>query len=418
MTLKNTLKTSLTGLRTHRLRSFLTIFGITIGITSIMLVISLGGGASAFILGQIQSMGSKTIVVAPGRHPEGPNDFAGLFLDSLKERDLKAILNKSNAPYVADAMPIVFGTARFGYRNDTYQATILGGGSSENNNVMAEIFDIYPAQGEFFSADDVRSRASVVVIGEKIRKELFEDVANPLGEKLKINGKSFRIVAVLPEKGQVSFFNFDDMALLPYTTAGQYLLGRKYFDRIIVSADSEEHITATVEDLKRIVRENHNITDTKKDDFFVETQVDLAERIKTVTTALTVFLVAVAGIALFVGGVGIMNIMLVSVTERTREIGLRKALGAKSRDILTQFLFEAVILTGIGGALGILIGASLSFIISLGIARFALPSWSFSFPYLGALLGLLVSLGIGLIFGIYPARTASRKSPMEALRYE
>ena len=208
------------------------------------------------------------------------------------------------------------------------------------------------------------------------------------------------------------------MALLPYTTAGQYLLGRKYFDRIIVSADSEEHITATVEDLKRIVRENHNITDTKKDDFFVETQVDLAERIKTVTTALTVFLVAVAGIALFVGGVGIMNIMLVSVTERTREIGLRKALGAKSRDILTQFLFEAVILTGIGGALGILIGASLSFIISLGIARFALPSWSFSFPYLGALLGLLVSLGIGLIFGIYPARTASRKSPMEALRYE
>lgn len=418
MLLKHTLKTSLTGLRTHRLRSFLTIFGIMIGITAIMLVISLGGGASQFILGQIQGMGSKTIVVAPGRQPEGPNDFAGLFLDSLKERDLKAIENKSNAPYVKDAMPIVFGTARFGYGNDTYQATILGGGSSEKNNIMAEIFDIYPAQGIFFSADDVKSRASVVVIGNKIKKELFEDVADPVGEKLKINGKNFRIVGVLPEKGQVSFFNFDDMALMPYTTAGQYLLGRKYFDRIIVSADSEEHINATVEDLRRTVRENHNITDPKKDDFFVETQVDLAERIKTVTTALTLFLIAVASIALFVGGIGIMNIMLVSVTERTREIGLRKALGATGRDILAQFLFEAVILTGIGGALGILIGAFLSFVISLGIARFALSTWVFTFPWLGALLGLLVSLGVGLVFGIYPARAASQKSPMEALRYE
>ncbi len=418
MTLTHSLKTAISGLRTNKSRSLLTILGIVIGITAIMLVISMGSGAQNLILDQIQGMGSKTIVVVPGRQPTGPSDFANVFLDSLKERDLRAILNKGNVPFITDAMPIVFGTARLGYDNDTYQATVLGGGSSEKNNVMAEIFDIYPARGEFFSADDVRSRASVVVIGEKIRKELFGNVAEPLGEKLKINGKNFRVVGVLPEKGQVSFFNFDDMVLTPYTTAQSYLLGRKYFDRIIVSADSEEHIRATIDDLKLTLRAEHGITDPLKDDFFVETQADLAERLKTITTALTLFLSGVAGISLFVGGIGIMNIMLVSVTERTREIGLRKAVGATNRNIMIQFLFEAVTLTLLGGAVGIALGSFLSFAISLGIARFALATWTFSFPYLGAVLGLLVSVVIGVVFGLYPARKASLKSPMDALRYE
>lgn len=418
MTLKHSLKTALGGLHSNKSRSALTILGIVIGITAIMLVLSLGTGAQNLILDQVQGMGSRTIVAVPGRQPSGPSDFANVFLDSLKERDLISLKNKTNVPHAEDVMPIVFGSARLAYQNETYQATVLGGGSGDKNDVLGKIFDIYPDRGFFFNASDVQSKASVAVIGDKVREHLFGTSIDPLGKKIRIKDKTFQIIGILGKKGQVSSFNFDDMVLVPYTTAGQYLLGRKYFDRIIVSADSEDAIRATVEDIKQTIRANHNITDTTKDDFFVETQADLAERLKTITTALKLFLSGVAGISLFVGGVGIMNIMLVSVTERTREIGLRKALGATNRDILTQFLFEAVLLTSLGGLVGITLGSSLSFIISFLIAKFALASWSFSFPYLGAGLGLLVSVFVGLVFGLYPARTASRKAPIEALRYE
>lgn len=418
MLMRHIFTTALGGLTAHRSRSLLTILGIVIGIAAIMLVLSLGSGAQELILGQIQGMGSRTVVVIPGRQPSGLSDFANVFLDSLKERDLANLSQKGNVPYAEDIMPIVFGTARLSAGSETYQATVLGSGSAEKDNIMGKIFDIYPSEGVFFGAEDVRSRAAVAVIGDKVRRKLFGEDSNPLGEKFKINQRGFRVIGILAPKGQVSFFNFDDMVLVPHTTAQQYLLGRKYFDRIVVSADSEEHIGAAVEDIKRTLRNAHGITDPDKDDFFVETQADLAERLKTVTTALTLFLVAVASISLFVGGVGIMNIMLVSVTERTKEIGLRKALGATDRNILTQFLLEAVILTGIGGVIGILLGSVLAFIISLAIARFAVLSWTFSFPYLGAALGLGVSALIGLIFGGYPANQASKKSPIEALRYE
>lgn len=417
MTLKHSFKTALGGLHSNKSRSALTILGIVIGITAIMLVLSLGSGAQDLILSQVQGMGSRTIVAVPGRQPSGPSDFANVFLDSLKERDLRSIRSKANVPDAEDVMPVVFGTVKLYYQNETYQATVLGGGSDEKNNVMGEIFDIYPEDGSFFTASDVQSKASVVVIGDKVREHLFGDI-DPLGKKIRIKDKAFHVIGVLGRKGQVSFFNFDDMVLVPYTTAGQYLLGRKYFDRIIISASSEDTIDSTVRDVEATLRANHNITDPKKDDFFVETQADLADRLKAITTALTLFLSGVASISLFVGGVGIMNIMLVSVTERTREIGLRKAVGATNKDILTQFLFEAVILTSLGGLVGILIGSTLSFIISFVIAQFALASWSFSFPYLGAGLGLIVSAFVGLVFGLYPARKASQKAPIEALRYE
>lgn len=417
MTIKHSFKTALGGLHSNKSRSALTILGIVIGITAIMLVLSLGAGAQDLILSQIQGMGSKTIAVIPGRQPSGPSDFANVFLDSLKERDLRAIKNKENVPYAETVMPIVFGSVRLSYQNETYQATVLGGGDSDKDGAMEELFDIHPIDGTFFEAGDVQSKANVAVIGDRVREKLFGDI-DPIGKKMRVKDKTFQVIGVLEKKGQVSFFNFDDMILVPYTTAGQYLLGRKYFDRIIVSATSEDTVRATVNDIELTLRANHGIIDHEKDDFFVETQADLADRLKTITTALTLFLSGVAGISLFVGGVGIMNIMLVSVTERTREIGLRKAVGATNRDILSQFLFEAVILTSLGGLVGITLGASLSFIISFIIAKFALASWSFSFPYLGATLGLLVSFFVGLVFGIYPARIASKKSPIEALRYE
>lgn len=418
MTLKHSLTTALPGLHSNRSRSALTILGIVIGITAIMLVLSLGSGAQSLILDQIQGMGSRTIVVIPGREPSGPSDFANVFLDSLKERDLQSLKNTANVPSAEDVAPIVFGTVRLAFEDNTYQATVLGGGSKEKDNILSQIFDIYPDKGAFFTADDVQSKAATVVIGDKVRDHLFGNDIEPLGKKIRVKDKSFQIVGVLGKKGQVSFFNFDDMVLMPYTTAQQYILGRSYFDRIIVSALSEEAIQSTVRDVEDTLRASHNITDPDKDDFFVETQADLAARLKTITTALTLFLSGVAGISLFVGGVGIMNIMLVSVTERTREIGLRKAVGATNKDILLQFLSEAVMLTLIGGVVGIALGSFLSFIISLLISSLALTAWSFNFPFLGALLGLIVSAVVGLVFGLYPARTASRKAPIEALRYE
>src|SRR3989344_6962141 len=282
---------------------------------------------------------------------------------------------------------------------------------------MADIYDAYPEPGRTITIDDVRGGADVVILGKTAADELSQG-QSLLGERIKIKGRNFLVIGILPEKGAGSLINFDETAFMPYTTAQRYIFGIKYYNRIIVRADSEENVTATVEDAKATLRELHGITDPDKDDFGIETQADLLKTVGTVLSTLTVFLAMVAAISLVVGGVGIMNIMLVSVTDRTREIGLRKALGATSKNILAQFLLEAIILTGIGGIVGILLGSGLSFAISFAISKFALNTWSFSFPYLGAVLGLFVSGVVGLVFGLYPARTASRKTPIDALRYE
>ncbi len=412
MTLKHSIQTAYSGLEANKSRSLLTILGIVIGVAAIILVMSLGEGAQNLILGQIQGMGSKTIIVVPGREPKGPADAAQVMSDSLRNRDLDALERKENVPTLKTIMPLVFGGDSSSYENETYRLTIFGA-----TPLIETIFDLPVEHGSYFTEEDVRGRTSVVIIGTKVKNELFGD-SEALGQKIKIKGRSFRVIGILPEKGQVSFFNFDEAAIVPYTTAQDYIFGIKYFHRIIVESEDEGTIARTVDDITATIRESHDITIADKDDFFVETQADLASRLSTITSILTAFLAAVAAISLVVGGIGIMNIMLVSVTERTKEIGLRKALGATYRDILMQFLLEAVMLTGIGGIVGILMGASLAFIISLVLTNVLSLSWSFSFPISAAILGLGVSGLIGLVFGIYPARTAAKKSPIEALRYE
>ncbi|MDO8590917.1 MAG: ABC transporter permease [bacterium] len=412
MTLKHSFKNAVTGLKTNKTRSFLTILGIVIGITSIILVMSLGAGAQNFILSQVQGLGTKTVAVIPGREPTGPSDSAQLFSDSLKEKDLVELKKKTNVPNLSKVMPIVFGGETGLHESNTYRLTIFGG-----TELISKIFDLVPEEGQFFTEDDVKSRANVVIIGSKVKEELFGS-GEAVGQKIRVKNLNLRVIGVLPKKGQVSFFNFDEIAVIPYTTAQEYIFGIKYFHRLIIEADSEKNIDIVAEDVRITLRNSHGITDPDKDDFFVQTQADLASRLGSITTALTLFLVAMASISLFVGGVGIMNIMLVSVTERTREIGLRKSIGATNKDILTQFLIEAIVLTVLGGIIGIILGTTLSFVIAQALTRFAAISWQFNFPWTGAALGLGVSAGIGLIFGIYPARQAALKSPMEALRYE
>jgi putative ABC transport system permease protein len=298
------------------------------------------------------------------------------------------------------------------FENLTYRPTIYG-----VTSFFAKIYDIYPDQGRIFSDDEVQSYADVAVIGSKVKNELFGS-ADALGQKVKIKGRNFKIIGILSKKGQMSFVNFDDAAIVPFTTAQQYIFGIRYFNRIIAEADSESTVNETVDDIKITLRNSHNITDPNKDDFFVETQADAIKSVSTITNVLTYFLAAVAAISLLVGGIGIMNIMLVSVTERTREIGLRKALGATEKNILNQFLLEAVLLTAAGGIIGIILGASFSFLTSLALSKVLALNWKFNFPIPAALLGLGVAAAIGLIFGLYPARKAAKKNPIEALRYE
>ena len=414
MTIRHRFTTALRGLTTNRSRSFLTILGIVIGITAIMLVVSLGAGAQNLILGQVQGLGTNTIAIIPGREPTGPSDTAQLYGDSLKEKDIVALQNKSNVPGLKSIMPTVLGADTASYGSNTYQVSIFGA-----TDLMASIFDLNPKYGSFFTQDDVVSSNDVVVVGSKVVEHLFDNAdANPVGQKIKIKGRNFKIVGSLPPSGGGSLFNFDSMAIMPYSTAQNYLLGIKYFQRIIVQAVSDAAVTVTADDIRMTLRDSHGITDPTKEDFSVQTQQDLANRLSTITNALTWFLVAVASIALFVGGVGIMNIMLVAVTERTREIGLRKAIGATDSDILWQFLIEAIMLTVLGGVIGIILGSSLAFVIALILSKGLGVNWTFIFPWGGAALGFSVSAVIGLVFGGYPASKASKKSPIEALRYE
>lgn len=412
MLYKHIFKTAYGGVRAHKSRSALTILGIVIGITAIIAIVSIGRGAQDLILKQIQGMGSKTIVVVPGREPRGPTDVAQAFSDSLKEKDFASLKKKSNAPGVSEVAPVLFGGESAAYQDETYRLTIFG--SSE---LITKIMDVQLAKGHFFTEDDIKNRADVAVIGSKVKNELFGQ-SEALGEKIKIKNRNFKVVGVLAKKGQVSFFNFDETVVVPYTTAQQYIFGIKHFHRFIVEAVSDDAVDETARDIEATLRESHGITDPDKDDFFIETQVDLANRLSTITDILTYFLTAVAAISLVVGGIGIMNIMLVSVTERTREIGLRKAIGAMDGDILRQFLFEAVILTSIGGAIGIALGALISFAIAMVLSNIVALNWSFTFPFSAAVLGFVVAAAIGLIFGLYPARRASRLDPIEALRYE
>lgn len=409
-----TAKTSLKALRAHLGRSLLTILGIVIGVVAIVLVVALGQGAQDLILDQVQSIGSNTIIVRPGRQPTGPSDAADTILsDSLKQRDVTALLKTANVPDLESVAPAVLVPGAISYENTLFRGTVLGW----TPEALGQVFNVYPDRGTFFSADDVKQAARVIVIGNKVKEELFGD-SDALGEFITVKGQKLQIVGILPPKGQVSAFDVDEIALIPYTTAQKTILGIDYFHEFFIRAKSDVNIDVVVEDIKATLRETHNITDPKKDDFFVVTQASVIETVKTVTQTLTIFLVAIASISLMVAGIGIMNIMLVSVTERTQEIGLRKALGATNRNILLQFLIESLILTSTGGIIGTTIAIALAALVSYVAQTYFDIAWPFTLPLGAILLGVGVSSAIGLIFGIYPARKAANKNPIEALRFE
>ncbi len=412
MTLRNTFKTAVKGLLTHKSRSVLTILGIVIGITAIMLVMAVSQGAKDLILSQIQGLGSQTIIVRAGREPRGPSDFASIFTASLKDREVAALKNPAFVRGVVAVAPNVIGSGTALYGSETKNASLLG-----TTPDILQALEIQPRYGSFFNESDVAGRTSVAVLGSQVKQDLFGD-SDAVGETIKFYDRNFKVVGVFDKIGQIGAFDIDSNIIIPVSTANQYLLGSDHYTVIMVRVQSEAIVEQAADDIRLTIRELHGITNPDKDDFFVATQADLAARVGTITGILSALLLSVAAISLVVGGIGIMNIMLVSVTERTREIGLRKAVGATTSDILKQFLIESVLLTSAGGVIGISLGAFLSFIVSIVLTNFLAVNWRFAFPINGALIGFGVAALVGLVFGIYPARQASLKSPIEALRHE
>lgn len=412
MRFRDSVTTAIGSLRTNATRAVLTILGIVIGITAIILVMALGSGAQELILDQVRAFGSDTIFIEPGREPHGPADFIEAFTDSLTERDAEALRRPANVSGALVVSPSVVQATSVAYENETYRAQVHG-----HDEHFMDVFDIVLDQGTPLSQDDVERRTSVAVIGAKVRTELFGD-RDPIGEYVRVKGRRFRVIGTLPAKGQAAFVPYDDLVVIPYTTMQKYLLGIDHFHMIAVQAAANADVAGVKRDIEATLREQHGITDSEKDDFHVMTQQDVVDRIGVIATALTALLTALAAISLVVGGVGIMNIMLVAVAERTREIGLRKAIGARDADIRRQFLLESIVLTVAGGVIGVAIGAALAFLAAFALRHTVATGWSFTFPVSAALLGIGVAAAIGLIFGLYPAQKAARKSPIEALRYE
>lgn len=410
----NTFELAYHGLKTKPSQTFLTLLGVAIGVSAVVVIASLGAGTQELILGEISGLGADVMVVQPGAEPESIADIANvLFADILNQNDIDAVLRKENVPHALDASPFVMVPGNVTFGNESYVPQIIGAEA----RIYTDIFDIYPVEGEMFGDEAVKEKASVAVIGYKVNQELFGQ-SSGLGEKITIKDRKFKVVGVLPKLGQVAFNDVDTLVLIPYTTAQTYLTGKSFFNEFIVRIDNPDNLKRTERDIELTLRELHNLEDGEKSDFVIRTPESLVEQVSTILLSLTIFLSSVVAIALVVGGIGIMNMMLVSVTERTREIGLRKALGATDSDILYHFLFEAMILTFMGGAVGIAFGAVVSYGAGLLVLRFSELDWTFQLPVSVSLGALVFSVVIGLIFGIYPARKASKKSPMEALRYE
>jgi len=395
----------------NKVRSFLTMLGIIIGVMAVIVVMSVGAGAQSLILNQVKSMGSNLIGILPGASDEkGPPASAmGIVITTLTVDDIKAIV-KDNS-HVLSGTGYVKGAETVAWRDNKVDTNFTG--------VNAQYIDVEDAkveQGRFFSEEEDSSAARVAVLGSTVAKDLFQD-QNPLGAQIKIKKTTFNIIGVMKRRGTAGMQNQDNQIFVPMETAQKLLLGINHVSFARLKVDTADNVNPVMEDARVVLRERHKIDKPADDDFNIRSMAQGLEAITQITNALKMFLVAVAGIALIVGGVGIMNIMLAAVQERTREIGLRKAVGAKNKHIITQFLVESTMITAIGGIIGIILGISISYIVAR-VAQSMGYSWDFVVSIPSIILGCVVSVGVGLVFGIVPARRASRLDPIEALRYE
>ena len=399
-------RVALQALARNKMRSILTMLGIIIGVGAVIAMVGVGQGAQAAVQKQIASMGSNLLMVGSGNHTAGGLHMGWGQTKSLIRADLDAILRE--CPAVAMAAPLASSNGQVVYEGQNW-FTNLQGTEPQFFDIRTWTFD----SGASFSPQDVERAANVAVIGDTVRQNLF-GAADPVGATIRIRNLPFTVVGLLTSKGEAMAMghNQDDIIVIPITTLQKKITGQNWLRMISVSAVTKEATSAAQLQIEALLRDRHKIRPGRDDDFFVRNLTDVAEVADQAGSVMTMLLASIAGVSLLVGGIGIMNIMLVSVTERTREIGVRMATGATEEDVQRQFLTEAVVLSGLGGLAGILVGASSSVIIS------RLLGWSILISPTAIVVAAIFSMAVGIFFGYYPALKASRLDPIEALRYE
>jgi putative ABC transport system permease protein len=413
MKLSKAFLAALNNLSANKLRSALTILGIVIGVAAVIALTSIGRGVQVSITSQIESVGTNLLFISPGRIEQGGAFSATGSAASLTLDDAEAI---TQAPSVVGVAPIVESRVQAVYLSQNTNSELLGVTPSYLSVANFELAD-----GEFISDSNVTARSTVAVLGSAVADTLFGGEGGAVGQNIRLNGQPYRVIGVLASKGGTGFANQDDRVLVPLTTAQTRLTGPRFFggsnsvSLINVQVASADQVDQAIEDISAILRERHNVVEGDED-FIIQSQQDILAASTQISDTLTLFLGGIAAISLVVGGIGIMNIMLVSVTERTREIGVRKAVGARRRDILVQFLLESATLSLIGGVIGIVLGWVASHLIGaiqLGTSGIT--------PVVGldtVLMATVFSMAVGLFFGVYPATRAASLNPIEALHYE
>lgn len=412
MNYTNLLKIALVAIAANKMRSFLTALGIIIGIASVITMLAIGQGTKQSIQANISEMGSNMIMISPGADMRGGVRQDASSMETLKLSDYEAI--KDECSYVKAVSPLVNRSGQWIFGNNNTPSTLYG-----INQDYLEIRQISVNNGEMFTDADIKSSAKVCILGQTVADNLFPDGSDPIGKVVRFNSIPFRVIGVLKKKGYNSMgMDQDDLVLAPYTTVMKRILAQTYLGSIQCSAITEGVTDKAIDQITQILRRNHKLKDATEnseadeDDFNIRSQEELSSMMNSTTNMLTVLLGCVAGISLIVGGIGIMNIMYVSVTERTREIGLRMSVGARGIDILNQFLIEAILLSLTGGVIGVLLGLGASYAINF-FAR-----WPVSVELWTIIMSFGVCTFTGVFFGWYPAKKAAQLDPIDAIRYE
>lgn len=404
-------------------RSFLTMLGIVIGVAGVIIIISLGAGAQSLVLGQVNKLGSNLLSVQPGKSdPQGPPaQVYGVVVTSLVESDAEALRSSSQVPHAIGVNALVRGIGTVIWQNKSTDTNFIG-----TDFGYAKVVNFTMSSGEFINETANKGGAKVAVLGSKVAEALFSGTGvDPIGQVIKIRnntqgdvgGVPLRVVGVIEKRGSAFFQDQDDQIFIPLSIAQGQLLGVHYLQMISIKVDASENVKQTINNITTVLKQKHHILTDDDIDFTIRDVAAAADILKTITGALSLFLTSMAAIALVVGGVGILNIMLATVAERTREIGLRKAVGATNGMIMRQFLLEAGTLTFIGGALGIIVGIILSYLMAI-LMNYLDFDWDFVISPASILVAVGVSILTGVIFGLYPSFKASRLNPIDALRYE
>ena len=412
MNYQNLFKIAIRAIAANKMRSFLTALGIIIGIASVITMLAIGQGSKASIKANIAEMGSNMIMIHPGADMRGGVRQDASSMETLKQTDYQAIKDECN--YISAISPTVSSTGQWINGNNNTQSSIYG-----VNQDYLTIRQLKIADGEMFTDTDIKAAAKVCILGQTVVDYLFPDGSDPIGRVVRFNSIPFRVIGVLQKKGYNSMgMDQDDLVLAPYTTVMKRILAQTYLSEIVCSAITEEASEPAQDQISQILRRTHKLKDATEttegdeDDFNIRSQEEISSMMNSTMSTITILLGSVAGISLIVGGIGIMNIMYVSVTERTREIGLRMSVGARGVDILNQFLIEAILLSVTGGIIGVILGVSISVSLQqfLHVATQIEP-WSI-------IMSFAVCTFTGVFFGWYPAKKAARLDPIEAIRYE